>query len=155
MIASGSLDLADADAAGQLGMALASTLRVGDVVTLAGPLGAGKTTLARGILAGLGLADEAPSPSFPLVIAYAPPELAIPVWHVDLYRVDDAEELDELGLDDARLEAALLVEWPERMGARAWPDALRLSLEEEPAGGRRLTWQASGSWEGRWPPVRS
>ena len=146
------LAIADAAAADAFGRRLATLLRAGDVVALAGTLGAGKTTLARGILAGLGLADEAASPSFPIVIAYAPPETTLAVWHVDLYRIEDPVELPELGLDDARQDAALLIEWPERLGAGLWPDALRLTLAVEADGVRRLTAHVPAAWEARWPP---
>ncbi|MDO6413360.1 tRNA (adenosine(37)-N6)-threonylcarbamoyltransferase complex ATPase subunit type 1 TsaE [Sphingomonas sp. BIUV-7] len=147
----GSLALAGPDETAALGRSLAARLRVGDVVTLAGPLGAGKTTLARGLLAGLGLDEDAPSPSFPIVIAYE--ELRVPVWHVDLYRIDDPEEAEELGLDDALVDTALVIEWAERLGPGRWPDALALSIETGPEGGRRLTWEAGPSWERRWPPA--
>lgn len=135
-----------------IGAALAFLLRPGDVVALSGDLGAGKTTFARGLLHALGFAGEVPSPSFPIVIPYAPPELAIPLWHVDLYRIDDPDELEELGLDEARLDSALLIEWPERMGGLLWPDALRLTIEPDGADARRLTWTTPAPWEGRWPP---
>jgi tRNA threonylcarbamoyladenosine biosynthesis protein TsaE len=148
---SGAMPLADAAQTEKLGAALADLLRPGDVVALSGPLGAGKTTLARGALAALGLSDEAPSPSFSLVIAYDPPDVRLPLWHVDLYRIEDQAEIEELGLDDARTDSALLIEWPERMGTLLWDDALRLTLEPEPAGGRRLTWAAPAAWEARWP----
>jgi tRNA threonylcarbamoyladenosine biosynthesis protein TsaE len=151
----GQMPLADAEATEALGALLAGTLRAGDAVALSGPLGAGKTTLARGLLAALGLEGEAPSPSFSLVISYAPPDVRLPLWHVDLYRIEEADELDELGLDDARADAAVLIEWPERMGGRLWNDALRLTLEPTQAGGRCLTWAAPAAWEGRWPPPRS
>lgn len=143
--------LADEAATLRLGAALADRLRVGDVVTLSGPLGSGKTTLARGLLAALGLDGEAASPSFPIVIAYDPPEVALPVWHVDLYRIEKAEEMEQLGLEEARSEGALLVEWPER-GGDIWRDALALSFSPASEGGRRLTWAAGPSWAGRWPP---
>jgi tRNA threonylcarbamoyladenosine biosynthesis protein TsaE len=104
------------------------------------------------VLAALGLNGEAPSPSFSLVIAYDPPDVRLPLWHVDLYRIEEAQEIEELGLDDARTDSALLVEWPERMGDRLWDDALRLTLEPEPTGGRRLTWTMPAAWDGRWPP---
>jgi tRNA threonylcarbamoyladenosine biosynthesis protein TsaE len=148
---SGTILLGDADQTERLGAELASVLRPGDVIALSGPLGAGKTTFARGALAALGLADEAPSPSFSIVIAYDPPDVRLPLWHIDLYRIEDPEEIAELGLDDARTDAVLLIEWPERMGALLWDDTLRLTLEPEPAGGRRLTWTAPAAWEGRWP----
>jgi tRNA threonylcarbamoyladenosine biosynthesis protein TsaE len=152
---SGAMPLADAAQTEKLGAELAAILRPGDVVALSGPLGAGKTTFARGTLAALGLADEAPSPSFSLVIAYDPPDVRLPLWHVDLYRIEDQAEIEELGLDDARTDSALLIEWPERMGTLLWDDALRLTLEPEPAGGRRLTWTAPAAWEARWPLLLS
>ena len=151
-MASGTLALADAPETEKLGATLASVLRPGDVVALSGPLGAGKTTFARGVLAALGLVGEAPSPSFSLVIAYDPPDVRLPLWHVDLYRIEDAAEIQELGLEDARYDSALLIEWPERMGDRLWDDALRLTLAPEPSGGRRLTWTSPKAWDGRWPP---
>lgn len=135
-----------------IGAALALCLRPGDVIALSGDLGAGKTTLARGLLRALGVDGEVPSPSFPIVIPYAPPELAIPLWHVDLYRIEDPEELWELGLDEARSDSALLIEWPERMGGMLWPDALRLTIDRDGPDARRLTWETSAAWEGRWPP---
>ena len=135
------------------GAALAPLLRAGDVVALFGDLGAGKTTLARGLLAALGLAGEAPSPTFAIVQAYAPPEVRLAVAHVDLYRVEDPDEIDEFGLDDALIDGVLLIEWPERLGARLWPAALQLHLAPDPAGGRRLTWRRPAAWEDRWPPA--
>jgi tRNA threonylcarbamoyladenosine biosynthesis protein TsaE len=132
------------------GRALAPHLRAGDVIALSGDLGAGKTSFARGVLAALGLLEEAPSPSFALVIPYAPPDVTLPVWHVDLYRLDDPQEVDQLGLDDALIDSALVIEWPERMGTRLWPEALRLHFEAI-EGGRRLTVAAPPSWEARCP----
>lgn len=133
-----------------IGARLAEVIRPGDVITLSGPLGAGKTSIARGLLAGLGLAGEAPSPSFAIVQPYDPPEVRFPVLHVDLYRLDGPDEMLELGLDEALFDAALLVEWPDRAGPDAWPDALRLVLAIEPDGARRLTWEAPAAWERRW-----
>ena len=145
--------LADAAATAAIGASLAQVAAAGDVITLDGPLGAGKTSIARGLLAALGLAGEAPSPSFAIVQPYAPPEVQLPVLHVDLYRIEHPAELDELGLDEARSESLLLIEWPERAGADAWPDALRLRLTIEPDGARALTWDTPPAWERRWPPT--
>ena len=142
--------LPDAQATEAFGRRLAQVARAGDVVTLQGDLGAGKTSLARGLLAGLGLAGEAPSPTFAIVQPYAPPEVRVPVLHVDLYRIDDPGELDELGLDDARAHSLLVVEWPERAGVGYWPDALALRLDFD-AGGRRLTAEVPEAWRPRWP----
>ena len=143
--------LADEGAMMALGEKLAGVLRAGDVVTLSGPLGAGKTTLARGLLAALGLEGEAPSPSYAIVQSYAPPEVTLPVLHVDLYRIEAEDELYELGLDDARHDGALLVEWPERVAARWFHDALRLTLSVAEDGVRALTVEVPAAWEGRWP----
>ena len=132
-----------------LGKTIAAILRPGDVVALSGPLGVGKTALARAILAALGQRGEIPSPTFAIVQPYE--ELDPPVWHVDLFRIEDASELDELGLDSAD-DAALLVEWPERAGDAAWPEALRLTLDFAQGGARRLTVDVPPAWQDRWPP---
>lgn len=126
--------LVDEDATLVLGARIASLLQPGDAIALYGDLGAGKTTLARGILQALGLEGEAPSPTFAIVQPYDPPETRIPVWHIDLYRLEDPEEALELGLDEARRDVAMLIEWPKRLGAGLWEDALRLHLLVEPQG---------------------
>ncbi|WP_213981968.1 tRNA (adenosine(37)-N6)-threonylcarbamoyltransferase complex ATPase subunit type 1 TsaE [Sphingomonas sp. dw_22] len=136
-----------------LGARLAEVVRPGDVIALSGPLGAGKTSIARGLLEALGLEGEAPSPSFAIVQPYDSPEVRIPVLHVDLYRIEDPDEAEELGLDDARADSLLIVEWPERLGADAWRDALWLSLEVAPDGARFLTARASAAWRDRWPQI--
>lgn len=141
--------LADPAATETIGASLAAVLRAGDVIALSGSLGAGKTSIARGLLRALGLAGEAPSPSFAIVQPYAPPEVRLAVHHVDLYRIEHPQELEELGLDEALPDVALVVEWPERAPGY-WPQALRLTLTLEGAG-RRLTWIVPAAWEGRWP----
>jgi tRNA threonylcarbamoyladenosine biosynthesis protein TsaE len=141
--------LADEDATVEFGAKIAALLRTGDVLTLSGPLGVGKTALARGILAALGHQAEVPSPSFAIVQPYE--DLEPPVWHVDLYRIEDVSELDELGLDAAR-EGVLLIEWVEKAGGGAWPQALGLTLEFAEDGARRLTAKVPPSWQTRWPP---
>lgn len=145
------IHLIDEAAALAFGARLAAALRPGDVVTLSGPLGVGKTTIARGMLAALGLVGEAPSPSYAIVQSYAPPEVRLPVLHVDLYRIEDENELYELGLDDARYDSALVVEWPEKVPARWFPDALRLTLDGSGGRARGLTADVPPGWEGRWP----
>jgi tRNA threonylcarbamoyladenosine biosynthesis protein TsaE len=145
------IHLPSAAATEAFGARLAAGLRPGEVIALFGTLGAGKTTLARGLLRGLGHEGDVASPTFPIVQAYAPPDVAIPLWHVDLYRIEQPEELEEIGLDEALEEAALLIEWPERLPS-LWPNALRLSLAVEPGGGRALTAQVPPAWGARWPP---
>ncbi len=142
--------LADAEATEAFGRSLAPLLRAGDAIALFGRLGAGKTSLARGILQGLGFAGDVGSPTFPIVQVYEPPDLRLPVWHVDLYRIEDAAELEELGLEEALEDAALLVEWPDRLPA-LWPDTLRLALTDAAAAGRNLTAFVPAAWEDRWP----
>jgi tRNA threonylcarbamoyladenosine biosynthesis protein TsaE len=143
--------LPDAQATQAAGRSLAPHLRAGDIVALSGELGAGKTSFARGVLAGLGFEGEVPSPSFGLVIPYDPPAVSLAVWHVDLYRLEDPKEAEALALDDALFDAALLIEWPERLGARLWPETLRIGLSSQPSGGRRLTVSVPPSWEARCP----
>ena len=140
--------LEDAKATARVGAELARLVRAGDVITLSGPLGVGKTALARGFLGALGHDGEVPSPSFSIVQPYE--ELQPPVWHVDLYRIEEPGELAELGLD-AAADAVLLVEWPERAGPDVWPEALALSLDFARDGDRILTARVPPSWEGRWP----
>jgi len=144
------MKLKDEAATLRLGGKLAKALRPGDVVTLSGPLSAGKTTLVRGLMAGLGYEDEVPSPSFAIVQPYE--TLSPPVWHVDLYRIENPADLDELGLEDIGADGVLIVEWPEHAGPGAWPRALALSLEVEENGARALTAEVPTAWEGRWPP---
>ncbi|HEX5258634.1 MAG TPA: tRNA (adenosine(37)-N6)-threonylcarbamoyltransferase complex ATPase subunit type 1 TsaE [Sphingomicrobium sp.] len=141
--------LENEQATAAIGARLAAVVQPGDVITLSGPLGTGKTTLARGFIGALGCEEDVPSPSFAIVQPYE--QLEPPVWHVDLYRIQQHSEIDELGLDSAA-DAVLLVEWPERAGEAAWPDALALSLEFAQDGERILTAKVPPSWVGRWPP---
>jgi len=120
-----------------LGRALAPALaRRPGLVRLFGDLGAGKTTLVRGILQGLGHAGPVRSPTYTLIEPYE--GLALPVYHLDLYRLADPEELEWLGYRDLAAEAALrLVEWPQHGGERLGPSRLDMHLHHED-GGRRL-----------------
>jgi tRNA threonylcarbamoyladenosine biosynthesis protein TsaE len=143
------MTLEDETATAEAGADLAKLIRAGDVVTLTGDLGAGKTTLVRGLLKALGHDGEVPSPSFAIVQPYE--DLDPPVWHADLYRLENSAELAELGLDSLG-DSVLVVEWPERAGEGAWPEALRLTLEILDPKRRRLTAEVPAAWEGRWPP---
>ncbi len=140
----------DAASLEAFGEGLAQLVSAGDMIALSGGLGAGKTTLARGILRGLGYASEAPSPTFAILQGYEPPELRLPVAHVDLYRIESPDEVEELGLSDWLVDGAVLVEWPEHGGAALIAHALHLSLAPEPAGGRGLTARVPDAWERRW-----
>ncbi len=144
------ISLPSPQATEDFGRSLASLIRSGDVIALEGDLGAGKTTLARGILNGLGYSGEVASPTFPIVIPYE--ELRVPVWHVDLYRIEHPSEIEELALDEALIHAALLIEWPERLGSGLWAEALRLGLDRRGEGARALTALVPPAWWTRWPP---
>ena len=124
----------------------------GRIILLNGTGSAGKTSIARGLLAALGLEGEAPSPSFAIVQPYAPPEVRFPVLHVDLYRIDDPDEIEELGLDEALSDSLLIVEWPERAPG-IWPQALALTLSIEPDGSRALTAEVPAAWRARWQQI--
>ncbi|HUP66966.1 MAG TPA: tRNA (adenosine(37)-N6)-threonylcarbamoyltransferase complex ATPase subunit type 1 TsaE [Sphingomicrobium sp.] len=143
------MTLEDEAATARLGAALASLVQRGDVITLSGPLGVGKTALARGLITALGHSGDVPSPSFAIVQPYE--ELNPAVWHVDLYRIEKPAEIEELGLDSAG-DSVLIVEWPERAGEHSWPQALKLSLDFGPNDDRILTVRVPPPWEGRWPP---
>ena len=136
--------------AGRIGAAIGAVLVPGDVVLLSGDLGAGKTTLARAMLKARGLAGEAPSPTFAIVQPYAPPEVDLPIAHVDLYRIEAADELIELGLDDYLYDGVLLIEWPERLGGEGWPGALTLTISGT-GDARVLTADVPTAWGSRWP----
>jgi tRNA threonylcarbamoyl adenosine modification protein YjeE len=140
----GSCPLPDLDATARLGADIAGGLRVGDCVALWGDLGAGKTTLARAILQALGVTEDVPSPTFTLVQSYETRHLA--VSHYDLYRLKHSGEMRELGFDDALLDGAALVEWPERAPEALPPEALhvRLSLAD---GARIARLTGPARWE--------
>ena len=136
-----SLSLADETATRALGRRLAPLLALGDFVALTGDLGAGKTALARAIIQaryGAGGEDEdVPSPTFTLIQTYETPDLLI--THADLYRLDEPEDLRELGLGEALDEGTVLMEWPDRMGALpANRLDIVLSLEGAPAATARV-----------------
>jgi tRNA threonylcarbamoyladenosine biosynthesis protein TsaE len=135
---------------------LAGLARKGDVIALFGDLGAGKTAFARAFinalkgLCGAAAEEEVPSPTFTLVQIYD--RLPAPVWHFDLYRIEEPEEVWELGFEEALAEAITLIEWPERLGALLPGETLRLELE--PVSGkpraRRLRLSDGAGWPRRW-----
>lgn len=145
------LRLGDEAATARVGAALGRVLRPGDAVLLEGPLGAGKSALARAaILARLadeGRVEETPSPTWTLVQTYHVADGAI--WHADLYRLEGPDDLQELGLDEALDAAVCLIEWPDRLGPLSPARALVARLAFSPADdGRLLTLVPRGpGWE--------
>ena len=109
------IELSDLAATQRFGGLLAAQLKAGDVIALNGALGAGKSALARAIIQAVDpTEDDVPSPTFTLVQHYALAD-GTPLWHLDLYRIDDAQDAMALGLDDAFVGAVCLIEWPERL----------------------------------------
>lgn len=136
------MNLADPAATRRVGERLAGLVRGGDTIALIGELGAGKTTLVAGLVDGLG-GGAAASPTFSLVNEY--PGGRLVVWHVDLYRIERAAELPELGLDDVIGDprGICVVEWADRFAVLP-PDHLRIELAHTPEGGRRLAASGTG-----------
>ncbi|HEY8615065.1 tRNA (adenosine(37)-N6)-threonylcarbamoyltransferase complex ATPase subunit type 1 TsaE [Phenylobacterium sp.] len=147
--ADGDLRLSDEAATGRLGAAIAARLEPGDAVCLSGPLGAGKSTLARALVRALTTPDEdVPSPTFTLVQFYEGPRLK--VAHFDLYRLSSPDEAYEIGLDEALEDGAAVIEWPQRLEGRLPPDRLDVEIAlSEDGDERRVRLIPHGAWEGR------
>ncbi len=130
---------------------LANVFQPGDLIALTGDLGAGKSTLARAFIRAR-LEDEhaeVPSPTFTLVQNYEDDQ-GEEIFHADLYRLTDPEEAYELGLDEAREQAICLIEWPDRMPAEWWENALELVLTIGEAGERRISFRGKADlWSAR------
>jgi len=147
------LDLADETDTATFARQVAAQLVPGDVVALSGGLGSGKTTFARALVRAVvgDPALEVPSPTFTLVQAY--PGGRLPVHHMDLYRLTDPRELEEVGLADALIDGAVVVEWPERAGRLLPRDRLDIAFAIV-ANGRRVTVSGSAAWRQRLADAR-
>ena len=125
------------DETADVGRKLAPTLKAGSVLLLIGDLGAGKTALVRGLAEGLGVApEEVSSPTFTLMQEYRGGRVKL--IHVDLYRLNNGREIDELGLDELGLESVLAIEWAEKL-PRPIPDAIEVRIDHGEGDERRLT----------------
>lgn len=144
-------DLPDLAAMDALGRAIAGKLRACDVVALEGGLGAGKTTLARAIIAALGYDGEVPSPTFTIIETYDAPPLSLPIVHADFYRLKHPQEIEELGLDDYREGSALIAEWPDHAGGFAHEAGCLSILLETSGQGRIAIARGGADWLGRMP----
>lgn len=128
----------------ELGRVLAQKLPSRGVVLLIGDLGAGKTTLAKGIIEGLGVAtaDEVTSPTYTLVHEYGDP---VRVYHIDLYRLDTEDEVRAIGFDELlESNALLLIEWGERFPALLPPNRVEIKLEADEEDGRTVNIESVG-----------
>jgi tRNA threonylcarbamoyladenosine biosynthesis protein TsaE len=143
----GEFRLEDEAATARLGAALAAELEAGEAICLTGPLGAGKSTLARALVRALTTpTEDVPSPTFTLVQFYEGPRLKIA--HFDLYRLTSPDEAFEIGLDEALEDGAAVIEWPERLEGQLPPDRLDIDIGID-GKGRRARLVPSGAWEGR------
>jgi len=139
----------------RFGRTIGGLLEPGDLVLLSGPLGAGKTVLAKGIAEGLGVEGRVSSPTFIIAREHrpAPGGRGIPLVHVDAYRLgDDLAQLDDLDLDTELVEAAVVIEWGE-VGERLSEDYLLISITRRDDDSRLADVKTSGKWENRWPGV--
>ena len=143
MVASLVVRAETAEAMQALGERLGRALRPGDVVSLVGPLGAGKTTFVQGLARGAGVppARHVASPTFALVNEHPG---RVPLVHADLYRITHAAELLELGLDDAFDRAAVAIEWLDRFPDAAPADRIELTIAIEPGGARHVSLAGTG-----------
>lgn len=131
----------------ELATRLAPHLRSGDFVALYGSLGAGKTEFARAVIGAFGINGEIPSPTFTLVQHYDGKDF--PIFHFDLYRLKNENELEELGWEDAIYSGLVLVEWPEKAGSNLPLDRLEMHFSQDNAGERSVKLVPFGGWEER------
>lgn len=147
------LTLSDADHTARQAALLGARLAPGDCLLLSGEVGAGKTHFARALIRSLmRVPEEVPSPTFTLVQTYETP--AGELWHADLYRLTDPQEMEELGLTEAFSAAICLVEWPDRLADLQPPEALHLHLTPGPteaARHARLSW-TNPKWQEKVAP---
>jgi len=143
-----SFDLHNESATRDLAWALAPHLRTGDIVALEGDLGAGKTAFARALIEALGSGEDVPSPTFTLLQTYETP--AGRVVHFDLYRIGHADELVELGWDEAVADAIVLIEWARRAEGLLPASRLEIAFEFGPTPvARRAVLRGYGTWAAR------
>ena len=153
--AEGDFRLETEDHTARLGAALVGALGRGEAICLSGPLGAGKSVLARGLIRALSpLERDVPSPTFTLVQFYDGPKF--PVAHFDLYRLTSADEVYEIGLDEALRDGAAVIEWPERLGHHLPANRLDIEIHldviddpDAPVTRRHARLSPHGAWEGR------
>jgi tRNA threonylcarbamoyladenosine biosynthesis protein TsaE len=157
MISPFTIECDDMEATHELGRRLGAALRSGDVVALVGPLGAGKTTLVKGIAAGAGVPDlrQVNSPTFVIVNEYEAVRRPEPlhVYHIDVYRLRGSDDLDAIGFDEMCREGAVVVEWADRVADLLPEDHLTVRIDPLSDTRRRFVFSASGAGSGRLVPM--
>ncbi|PRX44001.1 tRNA threonylcarbamoyladenosine biosynthesis protein TsaE [Prauserella shujinwangii] len=149
-----SIELPTADETVRFGQSLGRVLRAGDLVLLAGPLGAGKTTMTRGIAEGMGVSGRVSSPTFVLARVHPAGPDGVPLVHVDAYRLGgDLGQLDDLDLDTELEDAAVVVEWGEGVAERLSADHLVVRMDRRPDDVRVVDLEPHGTWTERAPLV--
>lgn len=145
------IELRTADDAIRFGRSLGRQLRAGDLVLLAGPLGAGKTTMTRGIADGMGVSGRVSSPTFVLARAHAAPgDGGAALVHVDAYRLGgDLSELDDLDLDAELESSAVVVEWGEGLAEPLSQERLVVRIARHADDTRTVTLEPHGTWRTR------
>ena len=153
MNASLDLLLPNLTATRNLANALAPLLRPGDIVTLEGSIGIGKTTFIRALLETLGCIEEVPSPTFNLLHTY---ELgSVTFWHFDLFRIERLSDVYELGIEDALENGICLIEWPKIMATLLPTERLELEFLYEEECSRRVSLRGEETWKQRLRKVES
>ncbi len=154
MTASFSVECEGVPATQEIGRRLGAALRCGDVVALVGPLGAGKTTLVKGIAAGAGVADlrKVNSPTFVIVNEYETAEVPEPMllYHIDVYRLRGSDDLEAIGFDEMCRTGAVIIEWADRVADLLPDDRLTIQLEPLTDTRRRLEFIPAGTDTDRW-----
>ncbi len=152
------IELADEAATAALAARLAASAEPGDVLALSGPLGSGKTVFARAFINARSAGpEEVPSPTYTLHQTYEFPASAgaVPVHHFDLFRIENAGEIRELGMEDAFADGISLIEWHDRVNGLLPDDRLEVTLDQGPdPDSRRATLVGFGTWSKRLEAIR-
>ncbi|MCC3860271.1 tRNA (adenosine(37)-N6)-threonylcarbamoyltransferase complex ATPase subunit type 1 TsaE [Pseudemcibacter aquimaris] len=143
--------LSDINDSKKLAAKLAGILETGDIVTFEGTLGAGKTEFCRALIHASGFNEDVPSPTFSLLQTYEPSIDDLDgsaIWHFDLYRLENPEDVFELGIEDGFDTAITLIEWPDKMGTYLPEEHLKISISlTDEMGARNIKFEGNEYWK--------